>query len=140
MLCRLLSLLPVISIFVQDITSQLNDATNTGGTFTWSSDNTSVATVDATGLVSGVSPGTATISYAFTDGNGCTTTVTADVVVTTTPTVAPITTTAPSGFNVCIGGTIQLKDATPSGIWSSSDPLIADVNFCRCGYRICCRN
>ena len=110
-------------------TSQLTDATNTtGGTFLWSSNNTSAATVDQTGLVTGVAPGSATISFAFTDSYGCTTTVTADVVVTSTPSVAAITTAAPAGFNVCIGGTLKLKDVTPSGIWSSSDPSKATVD------------
>jgi len=37
--------------------------------FSWTSDNTSVATVNGSGVVSGVAPGTATIS--LSDGNGC---------------------------------------------------------------------
>ncbi len=40
--------------------SQLSDATSGG---TWSSSNTSVATVDNTGLVSGIAPGSAIIKY-----------------------------------------------------------------------------
>ena len=104
--------------------SQLADATAGG---TWNSSNTAVATVDATGLVSGITAGNSTISYTVTDGNGCTTTVTALVTVTTLPTVAPITTTAPS-FDVCIGGTIPLKDATSGGVWSSDDITIATIN------------
>ena len=104
--------------------SQLSDATPGG---TWSSGNTGVATVDATGLVSGIAPGTAIISYTVTGGNGCTTVVTANVTVTTLPVVAPITTTAPS-FNVCIGGTIPLKDATSGGVWSSDNTAVATIN------------
>ena len=51
-------------------TTQLADATAGG---TWSSDTPANATVDQTsGLVSGVGVGTATITYSFTDGNGCT--------------------------------------------------------------------
>ncbi len=95
--------------------SQLNDVI-TGGT--WSSNNTGVATVDNTGLVHGAAPGTATISYAVTDIYGCTTTVTADVTVSDFPTVAPITTTSPSSFNVCLSSMLQLNDATTGGTWS----------------------
>jgi uncharacterized protein YjdB len=54
-------------------TTQLSDATAGG---VWSSNNTSVATVNASGLVTGVSSGSATISYAVTNSCG-TTTVTA---------------------------------------------------------------
>ena len=104
--------------------SQLSDATPGG---TWSSSNTGVATVDATGLVSGIAPGTAIISYTVTDGNGCTGTDTAKVTATLLPSVAPITTTAPS-FDVCVGGTIPLKDATAGGSWSSSNTAVATIS------------
>ena len=103
-------------------TSPLADAT-TGGA--WISGNTGVATIDInTGIVTGVAPGTATISYAVTNGNGCTTIVTADVTVTTLPSVAPITGPA----SVCEGNTISLADATTGGTWSTSDPTIATVS------------
>jgi uncharacterized protein YjdB len=49
---------------------------------TWSSSNTSVATVNASGVISGVAAGTATISYTVTGTGGC-----ADAVVTRTVTV-----------------------------------------------------
>src|SRR6185369_4114710 len=94
---------------------------------TWLSSNTAVATVDGTGLVTGVSAGNSTISYTVTDGNGCTATVTAVVTITTLPTVGPITTTAPS-FDVCENSTIPLADATSGGVWSSSDPSVATIN------------
>lgn len=51
-------------------TATLTNATPGG---TWSSSNTGVATVDATGLVNGISPGTAIISYTIAQGN-CTAT------------------------------------------------------------------
>ncbi len=106
-------------------TSQLSDATANGS---WSSSNTAVATVNNSGLVTGVSAGTATISYTVTNGSGCTTTVTANINVSSLPSVAPITTTAPSSFNVCIGSTIPLQDATPSGTWSSSNTSVATIS------------
>ena len=103
--------------------SQLSDVTPGG---IWSSGNTGVATVDATGLVSGIAPGTAIISYIVTNGFGCSGLDTANLTVTLLPSVAPITTTAPS-FNVCIPGTILLKDATSGGVWSSSNPAVATI-------------
>jgi|GEM_PF-2370157 len=49
-------------------TTQLNDVTLGGS---WSSSNTAIANVNATGLVTGVSAGTATISYTVTNVNSC---------------------------------------------------------------------
>ncbi|MFC7526915.1 Calx-beta domain-containing protein [Parapedobacter sp. GCM10030251] len=47
----------------------------------WSSSNTAVATVDASGVVTGVSDGTAAITYTVTNDDGCTASVTATVTV-----------------------------------------------------------
>ena len=102
-------------------TTQLNTPT-TGGT--WSSGNTALATVDASGLVTGVASGTVTISYAVTNGSGCTTAVTFDVAVHDLPGVLPITGT----FSVCVNSTTDLNNGTAGGVWSSSDPAIASVN------------
>jgi uncharacterized protein YjdB len=111
-------------------TSTLNDATNTGGTGVWSSGNTAIAGIDAAlGIMSGNAPGSVIITYTFTDAlTGCSSAVTATIVVSTQPTVAPITTTAPAGFNACIGGTLQLTDATSGGSWTSADPLVATIS------------
>ena len=77
--------------------SQFNDATAGGS---WASSNTAIATINSSGLVNGVSVGTATISYTITNANGCTTIVTTNITVNDLPVVASITTTAPS-FDVC---------------------------------------
>ena len=52
----------------------------TTGTAVWSSDNTSIATVSQTGVVTGISGGTATISYKVTE-SGCTAIATKSVTV-----------------------------------------------------------
>ena len=78
-------------------------------------------------MVTGVAVGTVNIIYTVTDVNGCSGADTATVSVSTLPSVSPITTTAPS-FDVCEGGTIQLKDATPGGTWSSTNPANATIN------------
>ncbi len=88
----------------------------TGGS--WSSANTSVATVGtSSGIVTGIAPGTATITYQL--GTGCFATTT--VTVNNLP--APIT--GPTA--VCVSATISITDATVGGIWSSSNTTVATV-------------
>ena len=99
-------------------TTTLSDIT-TGGT--WSSNNTSVATVgSATGILTGVATGTAVISY-VTATSG---TATIIVTVGTIPSEAPIT----GIMEACPGTTITMSDATPGGEWFSSDNTIATIN------------
>ena len=86
--------------------------------FTWSSSNTAVATIDASGACTAISAGVTTISY--TSG-GATSTLT----VTVYPTPAAIT----GPTSVCVGSTITLADATPGGTWSSSDISIGTVGL-----------
>ncbi|MES2703898.1 MAG: Ig-like domain-containing protein [Bacteroidota bacterium] len=95
-------------------TSTLSSATAGGA---WSSSNTSVATIDAGGVVTGVTAGVSTISYILGTGCFATRTVTVNSVpgaISGTPTV-------------CVGGTRSLTDATSGGSWSSSDVTIATV-------------
>ncbi len=88
---------------------------------TWSSSNTVIATVGSSaGDVTGVSAGSATITY--TTGLGCNTTK--SVTVNNTPLAI-----TPLGIvNVCLGTTSPLSDATPGGIWSSSATGVATVS------------
>jgi gliding motility-associated-like protein len=101
-------------------TTQLANATPGG---TWSSSDNGIATVSPSGLVTGVSVGAVTISYAVTGTCG-TTTVTQQVNITTTPTLPAITGTP----NVCVNATTQLSNTTPGGTWSSSNNAVATVN------------
>ena len=78
-------------------TTAFNDATGGGS---WSSSNTAVATVNSTGLVTGVSTGTALISYTVNSG-GCTATVNAGVAVYALPTAFTVT----GGGAFCSPGT-----------------------------------
>ena len=103
-----------LSICVGNVTS-LTDAT-TGGT--WSSSNTAVGTVDASGNVSGITAGTTIISY-ITPSNCYITTV---VTVNTTPTAILGT------LNICQGSTTSLSDAITGGIWSSSNMLVGTID------------
>ena len=92
-------------------TTALTDASSGG---VWSSSNASIASVGTDGTVTGVSAGSATISYAV---SGCTTTM----LVTVSSTLSGIT----GASAVCVGSTIALTDATPGGGWSTGSSLIA---------------
>ena len=95
------------------------------GSGVWSSDATSIAQVNSTtGVVTGVSQGTANINYTFTNTFGCSTTVTKNITVNIGPTIAA--TAGPS--IVCANSTITLTNATPNGVWTSSDVNKATVN------------
>ena len=90
----------------------------------WSSGNTSIANVSATGIVTGMSAGATTITYKFTNIFGCSSQATLGVTVNPIPAVAIMTGPA----DVCAGATITMSDATPGGVWSSSNNTIATVN------------
>ncbi len=89
----------------------------------WSSSSAATATVSASGVVTGVSAGTVTITYTVTNGCGS-----ANALYTMTvnaPTSLPaITGTA----SVCTGFTTTLANAMPGGAWSTGNPAIATVN------------
>ncbi len=83
---------------------------------TWSSASPSIATVSATGVVTGVSSGTVLISYTVTNGCG-TTTATKPVTVNPVPAIGTI-----SGPSViCIGTTGTLTESVSGGTWSCTN-------------------
>jgi uncharacterized protein YjdB len=93
----------------------LTDAT-TGGT--WNSGNPTAATIDAAGIITGITAGTANITY--TPATGCITTTT--VSVNTTP--AAITGT----LAICQDATTTLASTTPAGTWTSTTPTVATID------------
>jgi gliding motility-associated-like protein len=88
------------------LTSQLTGSATAATTNPWSSSNSSVATISATGLVTGVSGGTTTITY--TNANNCKTTEV--FTVNPAPTITPLVSST-----VCIGGTPNVLSFTISG-------------------------
>ncbi|WP_195760092.1 Ig-like domain-containing protein, partial [Flavobacterium sp. LC2016-23] len=100
--------------------TQLTGSATANATTPWTSATTAVATVDNTGLVTGVAAGTSVITYR--NSNGCTQTVT----VTVNP--LPTITGTPA---VCIGSTTQLTgSATPNATtpWTSATTAVATVS------------
>ncbi|KAF2335534.1 Ig-like domain-containing protein [Flavobacterium daemonense] len=86
------------------------------GTGAWSSSTPTVATVDASGNVTGVSVGTTNITYTISSGCNGNVFAQKSITVNPVPTVAAITGGATS---VCVGGTTPaFANATPSGVWS----------------------
>lgn len=96
--------------------------TTTGGV--WSSSNTTIATVNTSGLITGVSAGSATITYTVTNANGCVTAVTRVVTVNALPVVNNITGTT----NTCMGTTITLATTSTGGVWSSGTTGVATIS------------
>jgi gliding motility-associated-like protein len=119
--------LPVLAALTGNQQICLNGTTtlsssNAGGI--WSSDNSPVAKVSNTGLVSGLALGSANIQYTLTGTNGCSTTTTRTVTVNPLPVVVAIT-----GSNaVCVNAKTSFATLTSNGVWSSLNTSIATVN------------
>ena len=80
----------------------------------WTSNHTSIAVVgSSSGIVTGITGGSAIITYGLTDGCSATATV------TVIPYPNPGIITGKAG--VCAGDTIQLTDTTAGGTWSSGN-------------------
>lgn len=94
-------------------TTALADATPGGA---WSSGTPANATINASGVVTGIAPGTSVISYITGTGS-----------VTATVTVNPNPGTITGTPAVCPGGNTPLACTPAGGTWSSSNTAIATV-------------
>ncbi|HOZ75954.1 MAG TPA: Ig-like domain-containing protein, partial [Flavobacterium sp.] len=86
----------------------------------WVSSNPAVATINASGVVTGLAFGTTTITYTDNLGNNASTNVTVNPLPTITGTLVK-----------CVGGTTQLTGSgTPAATtpWLSSNPAVATVS------------
>jgi uncharacterized protein YjdB len=100
---------------------------------TWTSSDEAVATVDSTGLVRSLSPGTAIITAALPGGQQQTATVVAahktfDHIAITSDNTSP-----KAGDDVQFKATLFVQegfsyDVTPTAIWLSSDPTVALID------------
>ncbi len=90
---------------------------NTGGD--WTSNNTSVASITASGLVTGIGQGVA--RFTFTSDAGCSSSQSAPVIVYGKPQIF-----LENENNTCIGSSIHILPST-GGTWTSSDATIASI-------------
>lgn len=116
----------------QQLIATARDAggTQVSATFTWSSSDGSLASVDANGLVTGVAEGTATIT-ATTGG------ISGTAAVAVTPPPVATVEVDPTAATLNVGETVQLtatpKDASGAVVatgvnWTSSDAAVASVD------------
>lgn len=99
-------------------------STTSGGT--WSSGNPSVATIDpSTGVITGVSAGSAILTYTVAGSGGCPDDFeTRSITVTQAPDAGTLT-----GANeLCVDETSVFTSTSLGGTWSSSNPSIASIN------------
>src|SRR5438067_360427 len=102
-----------------------------GRAVSWASSNTAVATVSGSGLVTGVTAGSATIT-ATSEGQGGTATITVSTVVVASVTVRPATAAVAAGRTVQVVATPKDANGNPlSGrtvTWASSNSAVATVS------------
>lgn len=111
------------------LTATVSPSNATNKSYSWSSNNTGVATVNSSGLVTAKANGTATITATTADGaktSSCT-------VVVTTPTsgitVSPTTATIIKGKTQQLTATVAPSTASDKSVtWSSSNAAIASVS------------
>ena len=111
---------PITGVFsiCTGATSTLTDATAGGS---WAVDNTSIATIGAlSGMVTGVAPGAATVSYI--NSSGCSTSQTITV------SVAPDAGTISGASSVCVDATITMTTTGANGVWSSGNTAYATID------------
>ena len=116
----------------QQLTATVLPTNATNKTVSWTSSNSSVASVNASGLVTGVAAGTASITVTTQDGNKtatCAVTVTTTTVAVTGVTVSPTTASVATGATTTLTATVAPSNATNKTVsWTSSNSSVASVN------------
>ncbi len=115
------------------LTATVKPTNATNKSITWSSSNTSVATVDANGKVTAKAAGTATITATANDGSGvnasCVVTVEKKVVAVSSITLSQSLATLIEGGTLTLTATVTPDDATNKAVtWSSSNTSVATVD------------
>lgn len=104
----------------------------TGRTIAWNSSNTVVATIDASGVATGVSPGTSSITAQSEGTTSNTATLTVNPAPVATVAVSPATQTITDGQSATFTATLQdangntLTDRTVT--WKSSNNMVATID------------
>ncbi len=111
---------PIVSVSATNVCigATINASPSVGGT--WTSSNPAIATIDNSGLITGVSAGF--VTFTFTDATtGCVSEATVPVTVSAIPIVSF---TGPN--TICVDQTTNVSPST-GGTWVSSDPSIATI-------------
>jgi uncharacterized protein YjdB len=114
------------------LTATVLPSNATNKTVTWSTNNAAAATVNSTGVVTGVSAGQATITATTQDGGftGTSIVTVSDIVIPVTGVVVnPPATTVEVGATTTLQATVSPSNASNKTVtWSSSAPAIATVD------------
>lgn len=112
------------------LSATVQPANATNKVLTWSSSNTGVLTVNQNGAITGVAPGTATITVTTQDGGK-----TANSVVTVSNVLISTVTLNKPSATVGVGDTTSIKAtvaplnaSNKAVVWSSSNPAVATVS------------
>ena len=116
----------------ETLTATIAPADATNKNVTWASSDAAVATVDASGKVTGVAAGTATITVTTEDGGKtatCQVTVKANTVPVTGVTLNKIVLKLYTGGSETLKATVAPANATNKYVtWKSSNPAVATVD------------
>ena len=114
------------------LTATIAPADATNQNVTWTSDDTAVATVSETGVVTAVAQGAARITVTTEDGGktaSCRVTVKGKEVPVTDVSLDYTEATLAEGEKLQLTATVSPSDATnPNTLWDSSDPAVATVS------------
>jgi uncharacterized protein YjdB len=114
----------------QQLNAAIAPANATNQNVTWTSSNTAVATVNASGLVTAVAAGTAAITVKTVDGNKtAASAITVAAIPVSSAAVSPTSASLYAGNTQQLTVTISPANATNKNVtWSSSNSAIATVN------------
>jgi uncharacterized protein YjdB len=112
------------------LTATVTPANATNKNVSWSSSNSSVASVNAGGLVTGVAAGTATITVTTQDGNKtASSSISVTVIATTGVTVSPTSASIFAGQTQQLTATVSPSNASNKNVtWTSGNTSIATVS------------
>lgn len=117
---------------VQTLAATVNPANASNPAASWTSDNTSIATVDSNGAVTAVGAGVANITVTTADGgltDSCVVSVQAATIPATGVTLDKTTSTLTVGSNLQLTGTVAPGNATNKAVsWTSSNTAVATVD------------
>jgi len=91
----------------------LTNTGSSGGTVSWSVNNASIANIDGSGNVMGLSAGVVTVSYTVLASSGCGVTTTKDITIVGTPSKPVVIPSGPTAF--CTPGSVVLSAGSASG-------------------------